>query len=152
MYFGFPLDGLGRDRLCRAVLEGHVLNLATGFDRMPAEVREIRLTGGLSRSDAWCQMIADVFDAEVVPVEGQGAALGAALHAAWVWRKERAKEISLEEIVDPFVALDETRRRTPDPRYRPVYRQQKRLFEALSRRLRGLPADDPFRLRAEMIE
>lgn len=152
LYFGFPLDGFGRDRLCRAVLEGHVLNLYTGFRRMPAEVREIRLTGGLSRSEAWCQMIADVFDAEAVPVEGEGAALGAALHAAWVWHKEFRRETTLEQITGNFVKLDEGRRRTPDPRSRSVYLHQKRLFEALSRRVRGLTAEDPFRLRAEMME
>ncbi len=151
-YFGFPLDGFGRDSLCRAVLEGHVLNLYTGFRRMPAEVREIRLTGGLSRSHAWCQTIADVFAAEVVPVEGEGAALGAAIHAAWVWHKETGGGISIHELVERFVKLDEARRRTPETRSRAVYQQQKRLFEALSRRLRGLPAEDPFRIRAEMLE
>ena len=152
LYFGFSLDGFTRDRLCRAVLEGHVLNLYTGFKRMPVEVRELRLTGGLSRSEAWCQSIANVFDADAVPVEGEGAALGAALHAAWVWQKELGREISLKEVVGRFVKLDEGRRRSPESANRPVYQQQKRLFEALSRRIRGLTADDPFRLRAEMME
>ena len=152
LYFGFPLDGFGRDQLCRAVLEGHVLNLYTGFKRMPTEVREIRLTGGLSRSEAWCQTIADVFDGEAVPVEGEGAALGAALHAAWVWHKENREEIPLKQVVGSFVSLDEGRRRTPEARNRAVYQDQKRLFEALSRRVRGLSAEDPFRLRAEMME
>jgi len=152
LYFGFPLDGFDRNRVCRAVLEGHVLNLCTGFRRMPVEVREIRLTGGLSRSEAWCQMIANVFDADAVPVEGEGAALGAALHAAWVWHEERREGVPLQQIVQRFVKLDEGRRRTPDSRSRAVYRQQKRLFEALSRRVRGLSASDPFRLRAEMMK
>ncbi len=119
---------------------------------MPTRVKEIRLTGGLSRSEAWCQMIANVFDAEAVPVEGEGAALGAALHAAWVWHREFEKEIPIEQIVGCFVKLDEGRRRTPESRSRAVYQHQKRLFEALSRRLRGLTAEDPFRLRAEMME
>jgi xylulokinase len=152
LYFGFPLGGFGRDRLCRAVLEGHVLNLYTGFKRMPTEVNEIRLTGGLSRSAAWCQMIADVFDVEAVPVEGEGAALGAALHAAWVWHKEFQTEMTLKRIVESFVELDEGRRRTPESRSRAVYQHQRWLFEALSRRVRGLKAEDPFRLRAEMME
>jgi len=149
--FGFPLGGFDRDRVCRAVLEGHVLNLYTGFRRMPVAIKEIRLTGGLSRSDAWCRMIANVFDAEAVPVKGEGAALGAALHAAWVWYRESRDEIPLLEIVQRFVTLDEGRRRSPDPRSRAVVDDQRRLFEALSRRIRGLPADDPFRLRAEMM-
>jgi xylulokinase len=150
--FGFPLDGFTGDRLCRAVLEGHVPNLYTGFRRKPAEVKEIRLTGGLSRSEAWCQTIADVFEAEAVPVEGEGAALGAALHAAWVWRRESGKDVTLARIVDGYVTLDECRRRTSDARIRAVVEQQKRLFEALSWRVRGLAAEDPVRLRAETLE
>ena len=152
LYFGFSLDEFTRDRLCRAVLEGHVLNLCTGFARMPLEVREIRLTGGLSRSEVWCQSIANLFDVDTVPVPGEGAALGAALHAAWVWQKEFKREISLKEVVGRFVKLDEGRRTKPEPAHRSVYQRQKRLFEALSRRVRGLTADDPFRLRAELME
>jgi xylulokinase len=128
------------------------MNLFTGCRRMPVDVREIRLTGGLSRSEAWCQTIADVFDAETVPVAGEGAALGAALHAAWVWHKERRREIPLETIVERFVQLEEGRRRTPLRNNRAVYQHQQRLFESLSRRVRGLAAEDPFRLRAEMLE
>ncbi len=81
VYFGFGLDDFTKEILCRAVLEGHVLNLYDGFRRMPVKPREIRLTGGLSKSEAWCQAIADFFEAEAVPVEGEGAALGASHHA-----------------------------------------------------------------------
>ena len=48
-YFGFALESLTRDNLCRAVLEGHVLNLHAGFTRLPVQVEELRLTGGLSK-------------------------------------------------------------------------------------------------------
>ena len=96
-------------------------------------------------------MIANVFDADAVRVEGEGAALGAALHAAWVWHKESGREIPLEQIVGSFVKLDEGRRRAPESRSRGTYELQKRLFEALSRRVRGLAAEDPFSLRAEMM-
>jgi xylulokinase len=119
---------------------------------MPVEVKELRLTGGLTRSEAWCQTIADVFEAEAVPVEGEGAALGAAIHAAWVWLEEEGKDVSIQEIVSRFVKLEERRRKRPEPANLEIYRRQKRLFEALSRRVRGLKADDPFRLRTEMME
>ncbi|MFV1986214.1 MAG: xylulokinase [Gemmatimonadota bacterium] len=149
-YFGFDLDGLTLAPLCRAVLEGHVLNLHAGFARMPidAAAAEIRLTGGLSRSDAWCQTIADVFDAEVVPVSGEGAALGAALAAAWVWLGETGAEVAIEELVDPFVHLDEAGRKRPAPEHRETYRRLRHLFSAVSARMRGLDAPDPFELRA----
>lgn len=151
IYFGFPLDGFGCESLCRAVLEGHVLNLHAAFERLPVKVNELRLTGGLSRSDAWCQTIADVFEAETVPVHGEGAALGAALHAAWVWLNENGGDVLIETVCQPFVELDERRRKRPQPATRETHRRQKELFAALSRRVRGLPGADPFHLRAEAI-
>ncbi|MCK4297590.1 MAG: hypothetical protein KAX28_13155 [Candidatus Marinimicrobia bacterium] len=151
LYFGFGLGDFTKEILCRAVLEGHVLNLYDGFKKMPVDVKEIRLTGGLSRSDAWCQTIADIFEAETVPVEGEGAAFGAALHAAWVWQKENKAPVSLHDIVTPFIILDEARRKKPISANVEIYRKQKRLFSALSRRIRGIDGDDPFRLRTEMM-
>jgi xylulokinase len=151
LYFGFGLADFTKENLCRAVIEGHILNLYTGFKRMPVEVREIRLTGGLTRSDTWCQMIADIFEAETVPVEGEGAALGAALHAAWSWSKACGEAVGIAEIVKPFVVLDEKRRIAPIAANVEIYRQQKRLFDGLSRRVRGLQGEDPFALRATLL-
>ncbi|HDP67313.1 MAG TPA: xylulokinase [Candidatus Marinimicrobia bacterium] len=151
LYFGFGLADFTQEKLSRAIIEGHILNLYTGFKRMPVKVREIRLTGGLSRSDTWCQTIADIFEAETVRVAGEGAALGAALHAAWVWKKEREGAVSLADLVKPFVVLDEKHRRQPIQENVKVYRKQKELFDALSKRIRGLDGADPFKLRSEIL-
>ncbi len=148
VYFGFEIEGFTRENLCRAVLEGHVLNLYDGFRKMPIVPREIRLTGGLSQSEAWCQTIADVFEAEAVPVEGEGAALGAALHAAWVWERQKGNSVSLADVVRPFVRLREDQRKKPGAAHAAVYRTQKEMFRALSSRVRGMVAGpDPFVLR-----
>ena len=136
---------------CRAVLEGHVLNLWDGTTRMPVTPREIRLTGGLSASPAWCQTIADVFEAETVPVAGEGAALGAAVHAAWVWYRDAGRVRPLAEVAEPFVVLEEERRRRPRPEHRAAYAALRRLFRAMSRRLRGLASEDPFALRRALV-
>lgn len=151
VYFGFGLDDFTIENLSRAVLEGHILNLADGFARMPVSAKEIRLTGGISKSDVWSQTIADVFEAETVPVEGEGAALGAALHAAWVWKKEAGVSVSLADMVAPFVVLDESRRKKPIPENVKIYRKQKALFSALSSRVRGVEGADPFVLRDELL-
>ncbi len=105
LYFGFSLGDFTLQILARAVLEGHVLNLHHGFRRLPVNPKEIRLTGGISQSDSWCQTIADVFEAETVPVKSEGAALGAAIHAAWVWEKESGCPGNLEALVSIFVKL-----------------------------------------------
>ncbi|MGD2122581.1 MAG: FGGY family carbohydrate kinase [Gemmatimonadota bacterium] len=160
LYFGFGASEFQPHYLARAVLEGHVLNLFDGFQRMPVTPREIRLTGGLSHSPSWCQAIADAFQAETVPVRGEGAALGAAIHAAWVWQNEEGPEdpgreadlSTLREIANHFVAFDEGRRAKPDPGARPKALLLHRLFRALSRRARGEEAEDPFLLRQQLLD
>ncbi|MGD9344764.1 MAG: FGGY family carbohydrate kinase [Candidatus Aminicenantes bacterium] len=150
VYFGFGLEDFTEEILCRAVLEGHILSLYDGFRRMSLDTTEIRLTGGLSQSEAWCQTIANVFEAETVPVVGEGAALGAALHAAWVWFKENGRPRTIQEVVTPCVVLDEQKRKKPQVEHIPVYRAMKELFHALSLRLRGQKGDDPFDLRIDL--
>jgi xylulokinase len=152
VYFGFGLNDFTEEKLCRAVLEGHILNLYDGFKNMPVKATEIRLTGGLSQSAAWRQTIADVFEAEVVPVEGEGAALGAALHAAWVWKKENGESVALKDIVEPFVVLLEDKRCQPISANVAVYRQAKEIFSSLSQRVRGFSSEtDPFAARVKML-
>ena len=151
VYFGFDLSDFGPETLCRAVLEGHVLNIYEGFTRIPVVPREIRLTGGLSKSPSWCQTVADIFEVEAVPVEGEGAALGAAIHAAWVWYREAGTEQPLGEVAAPFILLDEARRSSPNPGRVSSFRILKRLSRALSRRVRGLDGEDPFEVRRELL-
>ncbi|RPI03026.1 MAG: hypothetical protein EHM72_02630 [Calditrichaeota bacterium] len=152
VYFGFSLGDFTREILCRAVLEGHILNLYDGFRKMPVTAKEIRLTGGLSQSEVWRQTIADIFEAQVVPVEGEGAALGAALHAAWVWKKENEQKVSLDELTRPFVVLLESLRCRPIAQNVAIYRQMKDVFGALSRRVRGFSAAvDPFAMRLKLV-
>lgn len=153
VYFGFGVQEFSKENLCRAVLEGHVLNLYDGFRKMPVQAKEIRLTGGLAQSPAWCQTIADIFAAEVVPVEGEGAALGAALHAAWVYYKEMQKQIRLANLVKPYIVMREERRCKPIASHQAIYRWQKQAFQALSERIRGKEShEDPFALREKMLD
>lgn len=150
IYFGFSLNDFTPEILCRGILEGHIFNLYSGFQRLPVSVKEIRLTGGLSRSEAWCQTIADVFNAEAVPVKGEGAALGAALHAAWVWLNENGINTDLEKVIHPFLEFDESMRKRPITKNVSVYKKQTELFRSVSRRIRGLKGNDPFELRADV--
>jgi len=150
LWFGFGADDFDAPRMSRAVLEGHILNLWAGFEGWPVEPERLHLTGGITRSPEWCRTIADIFELETVPVEGEGAALGAALHAAWVWSRENREAVELEALTDAFVVFAEERRMTPDPEAVARHRVQKRLFRALTGRIRGPDAEDPFGLRAEL--
>ncbi len=153
VYFGFTLGDFTRANLCRAVLEGHVQNLYDGFRKMPVQAQEIRVTGGLSQSRAWIQTIADIFEIRAVPVKGEGAAMGAALHAAWVYLKEKETALPLSELVEPFIELEHEQQCDPVPENVEIYRMQKALYKALNERVRGMQtSEDPFALRAKLIK
>ncbi|HEY9078102.1 MAG TPA: xylulokinase [Anaerolineaceae bacterium] len=72
--------------IVRSVLEGVAFGLRDGFELIKAaglkEIRQVRVSGGGARSPLWRQILADVFDAELVTVNTtEGAAYGAALLA-----------------------------------------------------------------------
>lgn len=77
----------GRTHLTRAVLEGVAFGLRDSFELMKGAgltaVTQVRIAGGGAKSSLWRQILADVFDAELVTVNtAEGAAYGAALLAA----------------------------------------------------------------------
>jgi xylulokinase len=72
--------------LTRAVLEGVAFGLRDSFELMKnaglASIDQVRISGGGARSLLWQQILADVFDSELVTVNTtEGAAYGAALLA-----------------------------------------------------------------------
>ena len=91
-----------------------------------------------------------MFQAETVPVRGEGAALGAAVHAAWVWLRDTGDGNTLADVAQPFVRLDEAGRRRADPNAKADYALLRRLFRALSQRVQGREGEDPFLLRTQL--
>jgi xylulokinase len=71
--------------LGRAVLEGVAYGLRDSLELMQnlgLEIHQVRASGGGARSDLWRQILADVFDTELVVINvTEGAAYGAALLA-----------------------------------------------------------------------
>jgi xylulokinase len=70
----------------RAVLEGVAFGLKDSFELMKsaglAKIEQVRVSGGGARSPLWRQILADVFESELVTVNtAEGAAYGAALLA-----------------------------------------------------------------------
>ncbi len=151
IYFGFKYEEMNIKSIARGLIEGHVLNLFAGFSKMPVNPDIIHLTGGLSQSKSWCQMIADIFDCETVPVKGEGAALGAAIHAAWVWKNENGLSCDLAQLVNPFIIFEEGLRCKPDKKNVKIYQNLCLSYEALVKRVLGLEGSDPFKLRKEFF-
>ena len=77
----------GFAHMTRSVLEGVSYGLRDSFELMKASglerIAQVRVTGGGARSSLWRQILADVFNAEIVTVNTtEGAAYGAGLLAA----------------------------------------------------------------------
>jgi xylulokinase len=73
--------------LTRAILEGVSFGLRDSFELMQgaglADITQVRITGGGAKSPLWRQILADVFQVELVTVNtAEGAAYGAAVLAA----------------------------------------------------------------------
>ncbi len=75
----------GRAHLVRAMMEGIALNLRNAFEvfhELGVSPRRIVMAGGGARSPLWRQIVADVFQREVIPLQVEAqSALGAAILA-----------------------------------------------------------------------
>ena len=120
--------------LTRAVLEGVAFGLKDIFNLMKdvglGSVDQIKLSGGGARSSLWRQILADIFEAELVTVNTtEGAAYGAALLAgvgAGVWPDVDtacAQTIFVSDRVSPNAETSET--------YRSAYHEYQNLYPAL---------------------
>jgi sugar (pentulose or hexulose) kinase len=127
---------------CRAAMEGVTLGMNYGLRRLAelgVKAKQIRATGGGAKSKLWRQIMADVFNAEVVTLKvGEGAAYGAALQALWCWRLQQGDKVKIEDITDEFVALNTDETATPKKDAVAAYRELQALQDDLSVSLRGV--------------
>ncbi|MDO3408297.1 gluconokinase [Saccharibacillus sp. CPCC 101409] len=81
-FFGLTMNHK-KEHMIRAVLEGVIFNLYTVMLAMEEQIgrpEKIHATGGFARSPLWRQMMADIFDQEVViPESFESSCLGAAV-------------------------------------------------------------------------
>jgi sugar (pentulose or hexulose) kinase len=103
------------------------------------KTKQIRATGGGAKSKLWRQIMADIFNAEVVTLKvSEGAAYGAALQALWCWRLQQGDKVKIEDITDEFVALNTDETATPKKDAVAAYRELQALQDELSASLRGV--------------
>jgi xylulokinase len=124
----------------RAAMEGVTLGMNYGLQRLAelgVKPRQIRATGGGAQSRVWRQIMADVFNAQVVTLKvGEGAAYGAALQALWCWRLARGDTATLSQITDQFVQINRTEVAEPIARNVARYRDLQALQNDTSLALR----------------
>jgi xylulokinase len=142
VFFGVRPKTFTAPHFARAAMEGVTLGLNYGVRRLAGlgvSATQIRATGGGAQSKLWRQIMADVFNAEVVTLKvGEGAAYGAALQAVWSWRRAQGADEDIASVTDAFVQLNERERAEPDEGRVAKYRDVQALQDELSKSVRGV--------------
>jgi len=136
VWFGVNQRTFEAGHFARAAMEGVTLGMNYGLQRLTAlgvKPTQIRATGGGARSKVWRQIMADIFDTEVVTLKvGEGAAYGAALQALWCWRTHQGEKLSISELTDQFVEVNAAETVQPDPANAALYRELQGVQDELS--------------------
>ena len=129
------------EMICRAAMEGATFGLRYGFDiirRNGIEPKEMRLAGGGAKSEVWRQIVADIFNCEVVCLEQEEAgAVGAAMQALWCVETANGNSTTIDDIARRFVRLDESSRCRPQSSavgsYDTLYQNYLKLNQTMAR-------------------
>lgn len=139
-YLGVTPRTFTAEHFARAAMEGVTLGMNYGLRRLAelgVQPTQIRATGGGANSKIWRQIMADVFNAEVVTLRvGEGAAFGAALQALWCWRRDEGEKVSITDITDDFVRLNTGETTEPNQAHVEIYRELQELQNEMSLALR----------------
>jgi gluconokinase len=121
-----------KEQLLRSVLEGVIFNLYTVLLAMEERIgrpQKIQATGGFARSPVWCQMMADIFDQEVVvPTSIESSCLGAVVLGLYAIGKTESLEI-----VSTMVGATTVYK--PIKEHAEIYHQLLPIFIQISRKL-----------------
>jgi len=126
---GEPAFVGGRDAAAdiRAIVEAQAMSMRLHSQWIGEVPSALRVTGGASRSDGICQILADVFEATVERLEvGNSAALGAALRTA-----QAVEGLSWHELTGMFCRCDPGRRVAPRAAAAAAYRRLLPRYAAL---------------------
>jgi xylulokinase len=140
VWFGVNQKTFEAGHFARAAMEGVTLGMNYGLRRLAqlgVKPTQIRATGGGAKSKVWRQIMADVFDTEVVTLKvSEGAAYGAALQALWCWRLKQGEKVSISDITDQFVELNNAETAQPNAKNSKVYEELQALQDQMSLSLR----------------
>lgn len=140
VYFGVRPKTFTSAHYARATMEGVTLGMNYGLRRLAelgVNATQVRATGGGAKSKLWRQIMADVFNTEVVTLKvSEGAAYGAALQALWSWRLEKGEKIGISEITDRFVTLNKAESTEPNAKAAAIYAELQSMQDELAKSLR----------------
>ena len=140
VFFGVRPKTFTAAHYARATMEGVTLGMNYGLRRLAelgVKATQVRATGGGAKSKLWRQIMADVFNAEVVTLKvSEGAAYGAALQALWNWRLSKGEKVGIADITDQFVTLNKAETAVPNAKAVATYAELQSLQDELSGSLR----------------
>ncbi len=136
VWFGVNHHTFESGHLARAAMEGVTLGMNYGLRRLAqlgVKPTQIRATGGGARSRIWRQVMADIFNAEVVTLKvAEGAAYGAALQALWTWRLQQGETAAISDITDQFVEVNTVESAVPDLANASIYAELQEVQDQMS--------------------
>jgi xylulokinase len=122
----------------RAVVEAQMMSLALHSRWMGVRIATIYATGGASANRDLLQIMADVFDADVLQLEtGNSAALGAALRAFHADRLADGHPLPWEDVIAGFVVPRLDSRLQPQPANVATYQRLIDVYAAREREALG---------------
>jgi sugar (pentulose or hexulose) kinase len=135
VFLGVSQRTFSGPHFARATMEGVTLGMNYGLNRLRKlgiAPKQIRATGGGAQSAVWRQIMADIFDAEVVCTQtAEGAAYGGALQAMGASSGEPIADLS-----DKFVKLDKKTLARPKAKNVAIYKKMQELQDTAVRNLR----------------
>lgn len=141
VYLGLRPKTFTASHFARATMEGVTLGMNYGLRRLKelgVEATQVRATGGGAKSTLWRQIMADVFNVEVVTLKvSEGAAYGAALQALWSWRLSQGETVGIADITDQFVTLNSSETVEPDAKSVAAYAEIQAIQDAAGAGLRS---------------
>ncbi len=118
MFYGITMRNFTPSNMARATLEGIAVRLAYGYHRMSElgiDFGTVCVTGRGADSQFWRQLIADVCGVKSYSLKNQeGAALGAAIHAAVAYFQQTGEGLSFSDMAAYAVITDEESWCEPD--------------------------------------
>ena len=140
VFYGINTKTLRPENLARAAMEGVTLGMNYGLTRLNelgVRATQIRVTGGGSKSPTWRQIMADIFNAEVLTLEvSEGAAYGAAIQALWCYNNANNRPATIQALCNQYIRLNNAEIAKPIPANVAVYQRLQKIQNELSQALR----------------
>ncbi|MCL2722620.1 MAG: xylulokinase, partial [Treponema sp.] len=109
---GITAANFNKQNITRAAMESAIFGMRIGLDGFTSlgfKPKEIRLTGGGSKSVLWQNITANVLNVPVRILTGsEAAAMGGAIQALWCLETSEGKKSSIEDLASKHVTLGAT--------------------------------------------